>query len=98
MIETTAVVKTEFAAKYLVQMCKHFAHKVSVEYTDTHGECHFDNGMAIFDADADRLHLVVRAPSEEAVDWAQSVIESHLLRFAFREDLEGLSWHRTEAD
>jgi hypothetical protein len=95
MIQTTAVVKTEFAAKYLVQMCKHFAHKVDVEYTDTHGECRFDNGIAIFDADAEHLHLVVKAPAEETVTWAQAAIESHLLRFAFREDLKSLAWHRS---
>lgn len=95
MIETTAVVKTEFAAKYLVQMCKHFAHKVDVEYTDTHGECRFDGGMAIFDADAEGLHLFVKAPTEETVTWAQSAIETHLVRFAFRENLESLAWQRS---
>ncbi|UNK40957.1 DUF2218 domain-containing protein (plasmid) [Shinella sp. H4-D48] len=96
MIRTTAVVKTEFASKYLVQMCKHFAHKVDVEYTDTHGECRFDNGIAMFDADAACLHLAVEGTTEEAVTWAQSVLESHLLRFAFREHLEGLAWHRSD--
>ncbi|MCJ8027334.1 DUF2218 domain-containing protein [Shinella yambaruensis] len=94
MIETTALVKTEFAAKYLVQMCKHFAHKVDVEYTDTHGECRFDGGIATFDANAEGLRLVVKAQTEEAVAWAQAAIESHLVRFAFRENLEGLVWQR----
>lgn len=97
MIETTSVVKTEFAAKYLVQMCKHFAHKIDVEYTDTHGECRFDGGIATLDADAEGLHLVVRAPTEETVAWAQSAIESHLVRFAFRENLESLAWHRSNS-
>lgn len=96
MIETTAVVRTEFAARYLVQMCKHFAHKVDVEYTDTHGECRFDGGIATFDADAEGLHLVVKAPTEETVTWAQSAIETHLVSFAFRENLESLTWQRSD--
>jgi len=97
MIATTAVVKTEFAAKYLVQMCKHFAHKVDVEYTETHGECRFDGGVATFDANAEGLHLSVQAPTEEIVAWAQSAIETHLVRFSFREDIEGLAWQRSNA-
>lgn len=97
MIETTCVVKTEFASRYLVQMCKHFAHKIDVEYTDTYGECRFDGGVATFDANAEGLHLVVQAPTEETVAWAQSAIETHLVRFAFREDLKGLVWQRSNA-
>lgn len=94
MIATTAVVKTEFASKYLVQMCKHFAHKVDVEYSETHGECRFEGGIATFDANAAGLHLVVKAPTEETVAWAQSAIETHLVRFAFREKIEDLVWQR----
>lgn len=94
MIESTAHVKTDAGAKYLVQMCKHFAHNVEVTYSDTHGECRFDGGVAIFDADAQGLHLVVKARSEESLVWAQSAISSHLLRFAFRENLEAPVWRR----
>lgn len=94
MIESTAHVKTAAGAKYLVQMCKHFAHKVEVVYSDTYGECRFDGGVAIFDADADGLHLVVKARSEESLAWAQSAITSHLIRFAFRETLEAPEWCR----
>ncbi|MCJ8052852.1 DUF2218 domain-containing protein [Shinella curvata] len=94
MIEATAVMKTEFASRYLVQMCKHFAHKVDVQYTDTHGECRFNGGVATFEAKADGLQLVVKAPSEEIVAWAQSAIETHLVRFAFREKIDGLVWQR----
>lgn len=94
MIESTAHVKTEAGAKYLVQMCKHFAHNVDVSYTDTHGECRFEGGVAVFDATTDGLRLVVRAASEETVAWAQSAITSHLLRFAFRENLESPDWQR----
>lgn len=92
MTEATAYVETEFGAKYLVQMCKHFAHKIEVDYSDTHGECRFEGGIAVFDATADGLRMRVTAEKDETRAWAQSAIESHLLRFAFREQLESLDW------
>lgn len=94
MIETTAHMKTDLGAKYLVQMCKHFAHKVEVEYSATYGECRFDGGVAILDATADGLHLIVKAENEETLAWARSALESHLVRFAFRENVQGLEWQR----
>lgn len=92
MIEATAVMKTETASKYLMQMCKHFAHKVNVEFSETHGECRFDGGLAVFDASAHGLAITVSATGEELLLWAQQAIDSHLIRFAFRENFEGLVW------
>ncbi|NTE85280.1 DUF2218 domain-containing protein [Agrobacterium rubi] len=89
----TSELVTESGSKYLVQLFKHFAHKIEVNYSDTHGECTFDFGTASLDADADRLKIAVTAPDEEKLDRAKSVVESHLLRFAFREDVDKLDWH-----
>lgn len=96
MIEATAYLKTENGPKYLVQLFKHFAHKVEVTYTETHGECRFDQGAATLDADADGLRMAVKAEDEESLAWAKSAIESHLLRFAFRENIEKLDWQRQD--
>ncbi|NTF06328.1 DUF2218 domain-containing protein [Agrobacterium rubi] len=89
----TSELVTESGSKYLVQLFKHFAHKIEVNYSDTHGECTFDFGTASLDAEADRLKIAVTAPDEEKLDRAKSVVESHLLRFAFREDVNKLDWH-----
>jgi hypothetical protein len=94
MIESTAYLNTEHGAKYLVQLCKHFAHKVDVTYSDNHGECRFDRGVATLDADAEGLRMTVKAADEEGLGWGQSVIESHLVRFAFREELGAFDWQR----
>ncbi|WP_141680691.1 DUF2218 domain-containing protein [Agrobacterium rubi] len=93
MLAATSELVTESGSKYLVQLFKHFAHKIEVNYSDTHGECTFDFGTASLDADADRLKIAVTAPDEEKLDRAKSVVESHLLRFAFREDVDKLDWH-----
>ncbi|GAK70363.1 hypothetical protein RRU01S_11_00160 [Agrobacterium rubi TR3 = NBRC 13261] len=93
MLAATSELVTESGSKYLVQLFKHFAHKIEVNYSDTHGECTFDFGTASLDAEADRLKIAVTAPDEEKLDRAKSVVESHLLRFAFREDVDKLDWH-----
>jgi len=93
MIETTATLHTEHAAKYIAQLCKHFAHKVDIVHSDGHGECRFVCGTAIMDADAATLLIRVSAPDEDQSRETQDVIERHLVRFAFREELQPLQWH-----
>ncbi|UXS00054.1 DUF2218 domain-containing protein [Agrobacterium tumefaciens] len=92
MLEARAELKTESGSKYLVQLFKHFAHKIEVTYNEAHGECQFDFGAAKLDAEPEKLMIFVSAPDAEKLDRAKSVVESHLLRFAFREKVESLSW------
>ncbi|MFB9948481.1 DUF2218 domain-containing protein [Rhizobium puerariae] len=97
MPEATAIVPTEHGSKYLQQLCKHFAHKIEVSYTETHGECTFACGKGILDADASGLTVVATAPDREQLEQTKSVIESHLVRFAFREELAPLPWRDAAA-
>ncbi len=93
MLAANAELATTSGSKYLVQLFKHFAHKIEVNYSETHGECTFDFGTASLDADKERLKIAVTAPDEEKLSRAKSVVESHLLRFAFREEIDKLDWH-----
>jgi hypothetical protein len=95
MLEAKAALKTDSGSKYLVQLFKHFAHKIDVSYSDTHGECTFECGSTSLDADAEGLQISVRADNEENLALTKSVVESHLLRFAFREQIEKLEWQAT---
>lgn len=95
MIETTATLSTGNAAKYIAQLCKHFAHKVDVSHSDGHGECRFVCGTAVMDAEETTMRIRVTAPDEDQSKETQQVIESHLLRFAFREELQPLQWQRS---
>lgn len=92
MATSSAVVRTENASRYLQQLCKHFAHRIEVEFTPTHGVCRFSVGTATLDADAGQLTIVAEARDDTALGETQHVIESHLLRFAFREELGPLAW------
>lgn len=96
MLESISALSTSSGQKYLVQMCKHFAHKIEVRYSDRHGDCRFARGVALMDADETGLRINVRAADEEGLMQTQSIIERHLVRFAFREKLTALDWRRQE--
>ncbi len=83
---------TEHGPKYLAQLCKHFAHKIDVVQADGSGELRFSCGTGYLAAD--ELGLDIRAVSPDAEQLAETkhVIESHLLRFAFREEAGPLHW------
>ncbi|WP_105382974.1 DUF2218 domain-containing protein [Neorhizobium alkalisoli] len=92
MFQAIAEWQTEHGGKYLVQLCKHFAHKLEVTYSETHGECRFSCGTAVLDADPKGLKILAMAVDQEQLAETESVIERHLVRFAFRENLEALQW------
>lgn len=84
--------KTQSASKYLQQLCKHFAHKVEVEYDVTRGAAALPPGPAKMAAKVDELVIEVTASDEEGLRTARGIIDSHLVRFAFREIFEQMNW------
>ena len=92
MPTATARCQTQHADKYIQQLCKHFGHRIEATYADGHGECRFSCGTAKMDADADTLEIRVEAADAEGLKETMQVIESHLIRFAFRETLQPLAW------
>jgi hypothetical protein len=95
MEEATTRFATENGQKYLTQLCKHFAHKVEVTQADNRGELRFSCGTGYLKAQADGLHILVQSPDDANLADTKSVVESHLLRFAFRESSGPLDWLRT---
>lgn len=92
MMKATARFRTEHGRKYLVQLCKHFAHKIEVDYTEERGRCELSSGPAEMAADDEGITFVVSAEDETGLDRAKDVIARHLARFAFREDPGELPW------
>jgi len=86
-------VRTEHARRYLGQFVKHFAHKLPFAWEETNerGEVEFPLGLCTLDADATRLSIIVNAGTEDDLARLRDVVERHLQRFAFREDL-ALEW------
>jgi hypothetical protein len=51
MSRSIARIETEHASLYLQQLCKHFAHKLSVEFTPSQGRIPFTAGACVLAAD-----------------------------------------------
>ncbi|WP_353643221.1 DUF2218 domain-containing protein [Mesorhizobium sp. WSM2239] len=92
MLTATTRCETPNASKYLQQLCKHFAHKMEVAYGDGYGQCRFSCGTATMNAGLEALDITVEASDAGALTETKQVIESHLVRFAFRENLQPLAW------
>ena len=88
---------TASASKYLQQLCKHWSHKFPVEFTPEKGMIPFADGRVCrLEATADILTIRKEVPSEDLLERVQTVIIEHLKRFAFRENLDGVTWTRLQ--
>ncbi|RLL63882.1 DUF2218 domain-containing protein [Paenirhodobacter hankyongi] len=92
MLVTTARMTTPHGAKYIAQLCKHFAHKVEAEWTETSGRAALPTGPAEMVADAEGVSFRLVAEDAKAMIQARFVIDSHLVTFAHREAFHGLDW------
>lgn len=92
MPKAFARIETDNARKYLAQLCKHFAHKLEVELTEDKGIFHFTTGHAVIEADDAALTMSIEAEDAEKVTQVEGIIDAHLLRFAFREKLDSITW------
>ncbi|MCT4557130.1 MAG: DUF2218 domain-containing protein [Pelagimonas sp.] len=86
------VFKTPHAGKYIQQLCKHFAHKVPVEFDATKGHADLPTGPAKMIALKDALRIEITGKDQAALVRARFIIDSHLERFAFREDFKTMRW------
>ncbi len=88
MTQSTSRIHTPKASQYLQQLCKHFGHKVPVEFDEHNGLISLPFGTCVLKArDAD-LILTVQGTDTGKLE---QVIGSHLERFAFRESLN-VTW------
>lgn len=87
MTAFTTTVETAHASKYLQQLCKHFAHKVTVKYSPEEGRVTFPPGRCLMNADSEKLAFYCLANEKQAVPIVKSIIDKHLVKFAWREEL-----------
>jgi hypothetical protein len=95
-------VPTASGSRYLQQLCKHWAHNLTVEFTPEHGTVAFPrdvrgadypgDALVTFDARAEALDVRIDATSPAQRDGLKGVVERHLDRFAFREAPLTFDW------
>lgn len=92
MPSSTATISTNRANSYLQQLCKHFGHKVPVEFTPETGRINLPFGTC--ELQAVETTLTLTASGElGSLKRLEQVISDHLARFAFRENIT-LTWQR----
>ena len=85
------IIPTEQASRYLQQLCKHFAHKLPATFDEQLGQIVFSIGECRLAATEGVLRLSLESPNAAEMPQLQDVVERHLVRFAFREELK-MDW------
>ena len=80
-----ARIATPLASRYLQQLCKHFAHKLPVEFDPQRGRIEFSIGLCRLEASPELLTMEAEASDAETLAQLEGVVARHLERFAFRE-------------
>jgi hypothetical protein len=86
MFTKKSIIQTERASAYLQQLCKHFSHKINVQFDTEAGQINFPFGKCTLAATATELELTASAKEQADLTKTARVIASHLERFAFREN------------
>lgn len=91
--QSTATAQTENASRHLQQLCKHWSHKCETDFTPEAGTVAFpeNRGTLILQASDTALTMQLTVPDPVHLAKMQDVVDKHLLRFAFREDLT-INW------
>jgi hypothetical protein len=95
MKRSIARIDTDRASIYLQQLCKHFAHKIPVEFTPEKGAIKFSAGTCRLEAKESVLTMRAEAADGAGLAQLQDVVDRHLLRFAFR-DPPKIAWQAAE--
>ena len=101
-VHATASVPTASGGKYLRQLCKHWAHNLTVEQEGDHATVLFPHdarganfpgdALATFDATPQTLEVRIDATSPEQLEALKGAVARHLDRFAFREAPLPFDW------
>jgi uncharacterized protein len=101
-LSATASVPTKSASRYLQQLCKHWAHNLTVEFSPDHGTVifpkdargadHPGDALVTFDAAADALTVRIDASIKAQLEGMKGAVARHLDRFAFREAPLPFDW------
>lgn len=92
MASVTAHVPTANGGKYMQQLCKHWSHKLPVEFDAAKGVVRFPEAVATMVARSDALVVTIAADDGAVVERMKDVVMRHLDRFAFREAPLAFVW------
>ena len=86
--------ETGQASKYILKLCRHFAHKVPATYTEADAQVRFPQGQCVMKASPQGLDVFLQADAPDKIPVMQFIIDDHLRRFARFEALS-YQWEAT---
>ena len=93
-MRSSSTIPTDHGRRYMIQLCKHFGHRVEATFGEREGKIAFEAGEVRLRAAPESLMVVAEAERDEGLARLERVIESHLKRFAFREPELAVEWRR----
>jgi hypothetical protein len=94
---STATVSTGNAQSYMRKLGQHWSHRFTVIFDEDQGcTIQMTNAVCELRAHPDHLDLRLMVDSGEDQGRMESVVEEHLKRFGFREELQ-FAWNRLAA-
>lgn len=91
-VYTESNVKMQEPARLIRRLCKHWAHKLTVEYGEesgvTEGRVEFEKGLALLTEHPDYLAIHLSATSKEDLEILKDVLVRHMERMVGNETLE----------
>ena len=99
---STAMVPTKSGSKYLQQLCKHWSHNLTVDFTPEQGTVIFprdargadwpDQAVVTMVGHPDTLECRIDASCDAQLQGLKGALARHLDRFAFREAPLPFDW------
>lgn len=80
-------IETAEAAKYILKLCRHFAHKVPASFSDHEATVRFPQGQCVMKAEPQALSIYLQAEETQKIEAMQFIIDDHLQRFVRFETL-----------
>lgn len=92
-MRTTATIPTQQGSRYLQQLCKHWSHKMPVDFSAERGVIAFPNkGGCTLEAEDAGLRVTLDFQDADELPRMQQIVFDHIRRFAFREELQSPEW------
>ncbi len=94
LMQSHARLNTDKAARYMIQLAKHWGHEFEVTYDDVSALIPLPLGTCSMLADPEGLDVTIEAADLEGLARLEDVVAEHLLRFASCEPVKRLGWTR----